>query len=105
MTGKRSEFGTLTERAEATRRHQAGTGPEPPDIPAANNASVSSRRVKTRFVLVSRNDQKLPGLVLEWAKVQFVWTARVAYVTDDNGTMMVEWLHADRLTPLLTAEQ
>lgn len=38
--------------------------------------------------------------VLEWAKVSLVWTARVAYVVDDNATMVVQWLPADVLTPV-----
>lgn len=67
--------------------------------PAAANATVSNQQVRTRFVMVHTEAGERPGLILEWVKAIGAWSARVAYVVDDNATMIVEWVPATELTP------
>lgn len=88
MTGKISMFGTLAQRGVA------GDNEVPPDQP----------RRRTRLVLVAIHvhNQILerPGVLLDWAQQPLGWTARVAYVADEEGTLIVAWFPADQLTPV-----
>lgn len=85
---------TTTSSPAGSRAKNSGTPP------AVANATVTDQRVRTRFVMVHTEAGERPGLILEWVKANGVWTARVAYVIDDNATLIVEWLLAENLRPI-----
>lgn len=88
MTGKISMFGTLEARGVAgDRDRRAG---QPP------------RRIRHVFVALRIGDEIIerPGVLLDWVHKPQGWTARVAYVADEEGTLVVAWFAAEQLTPL-----
>lgn len=62
--------------APAPRRHCWVTGPEDAPGPHA-------------------------GIILEWAKRGEEWHGRVAYCVDSDGALVVQWLPADLLRPVV----
>jgi len=74
VTGRISSFGSLGERQ-----------------PRGN---------RPRHVRVTRDGEHFAGLLLEWVRSPSGWLARVAYVADEEGTLMVTWSRAQDLTPL-----
>ena len=86
MTGKISMFGSLADR---------GIAGDPP---------VARRRRRTRHVFVAiRIEDRIverPGVLLDWVQESGAWIARVAYVADEDGTLVVAWCAADQLTPV-----
>jgi hypothetical protein len=87
MTGKISMFGTLAQRGLAGDRERE-------DRPR--------RRVRHVFVALRQGDEILerPGVLLDWVQETRGWIARVAYVADDEGTLVVAWFEAEQLTPV-----
>jgi len=81
-------FGSLAQRGVAGDRDQVAQPPR--------------RRTRHVFVALRVNDQILerPGVLLDWVREPQGWIARVAYVADEEGTLVVAWLGADRLTPV-----
>lgn len=88
MTGKISMFGTLAARGVAGDQERRGGLPK--------------RRIRHVFVAIRIGDEIIerPGLLLDWVQEPQGWTARVAYVADEDGTLVVAWFAADQLTPL-----
>lgn len=87
VTGKISTFGTLAQRGLA--------GNDKPDQP--------KRRTRHVFVALRVNDQILerPGVLLDWVQQPLGnWVAQVAYVADDQGTLVVAWCDSEQLTPV-----
>ena len=41
-----------------------------------------------------------PGVLLDWVQEPRGWVARVAYVADEEGTLVVAWFAAAQLTPV-----
>jgi hypothetical protein len=62
------------------------------------------RRRRTRHVFVTLRVQdeihERPGVLLDWVQQPRGWTARVAYVADEQGTLVVAWFEAAELTPV-----
>jgi len=59
----------------------------------------------TRFVWISQPGLQVPpvqGLVLDWRRHSYRWSALVVTVrTEDGGSVVVqEWVPAERLTPV-----
>ena len=88
MTGKISMFGSLAQRGLAGDRDSQVSRPR--------------RRIRHVFVTLQVDGQILerPGVLLDWLQESGRWTARVAYVADEEGTLVVAWFEADRLTPV-----
>jgi hypothetical protein len=88
VTGKISMFGSLAQRGVAGDHDQAAPPPR--------------RRIRHVFVALRVQDQILerPGVLLDWVQEPGGWIARVAYVADEEGTLVVSWFAADRLTPV-----
>jgi hypothetical protein len=87
MTGKISMFGSLAAR---------GVAGDPPA------ASRPRRRTRHVFVAIRIEDRivERPGVLLDWVQESGEWIARVAYVADEDGTLVVAWCAADQLTPV-----
>lgn len=81
MSGKISDFGTLTQRGPGPRSRQ-GT------------------RHVFAAVTVDGISCERPGVVLEWAREDKTWWARIAYAATDEGMLVVDWLPARQLTPV-----
>ena len=80
MSGKVSEFGSLGERA---RSRGAAPG-------------------RVRHVTVTVEDQASPGLLLEWARDgEGAWVAQVAYLTEDPASLVIAWVAAVAVAPVL----
>lgn len=80
-------FGTLAQRGVASDHR--------PDQP--------KRRTRHVFVALQVDGQILerPGVLLDWIQQPLGdWVAQVAYVADDNGTLIVAWCTAEQLTPV-----
>jgi hypothetical protein len=88
VTGKISMFGSLAQRGVASD--------------AAQPSSEPKRRIRHVFVAVRTGDKihERPGVLLDWAQEADGWTARVAYVADEDGTLVVAWVGAAQLTPV-----
>jgi len=88
MTGKRSMFGSLAQRGVAGE----------PQTPV----SVPRRRIRHVFVAVRVEDEmcECPGVLLDWAQEPSGWIARVAYVADEEGTLVVAWFPVAQLQPV-----
>ncbi len=88
MTGKISMFGSLAQRGLAGDAESRGARPR--------------RRTRHVFVALRVDDQILerPGVLLDWVQEARGWTARVAYVADEQGTLVVAWVEAEQLTPV-----
>lgn len=88
VTGKISMFGSLAQRGVAGDGNVRETRPR--------------RRTRHVFVTLQVNDQihERPGVLLDWVQRPRGWTARVAYVADDQGTLVVAWFEAAELTPV-----
>jgi hypothetical protein len=88
MTGKISMFGSLAQRGLAGD-HEAQQG-------------RPRRRVRHVFVALSVDGAILerPGVLLDWVLEPRGWVARVAYVADEEGTLVVAWFDATQLTPV-----
>ncbi|HYP44264.1 MAG TPA: hypothetical protein VEQ66_03590 [Propionibacteriaceae bacterium] len=88
MTGKISMFGSLAQRGLAG------------DV----DAQPARPRRRTRHVFVAlRVDDRIlerPGVLLDWLQENRGWIARVAYVADEEGTLVVAWFEAEQLTPV-----
>jgi hypothetical protein len=87
MTGKISMFGTLAQRGLAGDRER----------------EVRPRRqVRHVFVALRQGDQILerPGVLLEWDRQPSGWVGRVAYLADEDGTLVVGRFAAEQLTPV-----
>lgn len=80
-------FGSLAQRGVA-----ANSDPTP----------RTKRRTRHVFVALRVSDQILerPGVLLDWVQKPHGWIARVAYVADEEGTLVVAWVEADQLTPV-----
>jgi hypothetical protein len=87
MTGKISMFGTLAQRGLAGDRERE-------DRPR--------RRVRHVFVALRVGNEILerPGVLLEWVRQTSGWVGRVAYLADEDGTLVVAWFAAEQLTPV-----
>lgn len=87
MTRKISMFGSLAQRGVAG------------DSDASANPK---RRVRHVFVTIRLEDRILerPGVLLDWAQQPRGWVGRVAYVADEDGTLVVAWVDAAQLTPV-----
>lgn len=81
-------FGSLAQRGVAGDGEARGTRPR--------------RRTRHVFVALHAGDQihERPGVLLDWVQQPRGWTARVAYVADDQGTLVVAWFEAAELTPV-----
>ena len=60
------------------------------------------RRIRHVFVAIQFEDRivERPGVLLDWAQGARGWVGRVAYVADEDGTLVVAWLEAAQLTPV-----
>ncbi len=89
VTGKISMFGTLESRGVAGDRDRGGV-------------QQRKRRIRHVFVALRVDDVIIerPGVLLDWVQQPQGWTARVAYVADDEGTLVVAWFAAAQLTPV-----
>lgn len=87
MTGKISMFGSLAQRGLA--------GDD-------EHSARPRRRTRHVFVALRVEDRILerPGVLLDWLQETRGWVARVAYVADEEGTLVVAWFEADQLTPV-----
>lgn len=81
-----SSFGSLGQRAEDNRL----------------DTSERTRHVFVTATVDGRRHQ-YPGILIDWAHEQPGWLARVAYVADDDGTLIITWLPAEQLIPLRAA--
>jgi hypothetical protein len=88
MTGKISMFGTLAQRGLAGDHEAQERRPR--------------RRIRHVFVALRVDDEILerPGVLLDWVQEPRGWVARVAYVADEEGTLVVAWFAAAQLTPV-----
>jgi hypothetical protein len=88
MTGKISMFGSLAQRGLAGDRDARAGRPR--------------RRIRHVFVTLQVGEEILerPGVLLDWVQEPHGWIARVAYVADEDGTLVVAWVGADQLTPV-----
>ena len=88
MTGKISMFGSLAQRGLAGDRDAQAAQPR--------------RRIRHVFVALRVGDDILerPGVLLDWVQEPLGWIARVAYVADEEGTLVVAWFAAEQLTPV-----
>jgi hypothetical protein len=88
MTGKISMFGSLAQRGLAGDHE--------------TRAAVPRRRIRHVFVALQVKDEILerPGVLLDWVQEPQGWVARVAYVADEEGTLVVTWCAAEQLTPV-----
>jgi hypothetical protein len=88
MTGKISMFGSLAQRGLAGDQK---TQERPP-----------RRRIRHVFVALQVDGAILerPGVLLDWVQEPRGWVARVAYVADEEGTLVVAWFIAAQLTPV-----
>lgn len=88
MTGKISMFGSLAQRGLAGDRDSQESRPR--------------RRIRHVFVALRVGDEILerPGVLLDWVQEPKGWMARVAYVADEDGTLIVAWFAAQQLTPV-----
>lgn len=88
MTGKISMFGSLAQRGLAGDRARSPAAPR--------------RRVRHVFVALPVDGKVLerPGVLLDWVQETRGWIARVAYVADEEGTLVVAWFDAEQLTPV-----
>jgi len=88
MTGKISTFGSLEQRGLAGDRERQAEQPR--------------RRIRHVFVTLRVADAILerPGVLLDWVQEPTGWIARVAYVADEEGTLVVAWVAAQQLTPV-----
>jgi hypothetical protein len=86
MTGKISMFGSLAQRGLAGEAQECRT----------------RRRIRHVFVALRVDDEILerPGVLLDWVQEPRGWVARVAYVADEEGTLVVAWFAAAQLTPV-----
>ena len=87
MTGKISMFGSLAQRGVAGDLERAGR---------------PKRRIRHVFVAITLEDRivERPGVLLDWAHETRGWVGRVAYVADEDGTLVVAWFDAAQLTPV-----
>lgn len=69
---------------------------------AGSQGTPTRRRTRHVFVTLRVVDQihERPGVLLDWVQQPHGWTARVAYVADDQGTLVVAWFDAAELTPV-----
>lgn len=60
------------------------------------------RRTRHVFVTLRAEDEihERPGVLLDWVQHPRGWTARVAYVADEQGTLVVAWFESGELTPV-----
>jgi len=81
-------FGSLAQRGVAGERVEAPPRPR--------------RRIRHVFVALRVEGEILerPGVLLDWVQEPRGWIARVAYVADEDGTLVVAWVAADHLTPV-----
>ena len=88
MTGKISMFGSLAQRGLAGD-HALGS-------------VERRRRIRHVFVALPVDGKVLerPGVLLDWVQETQGWIARVAYVADEEGTLVVAWFDAKQLTPV-----
>jgi len=88
MTGKISMFGSLGQRGLAGDREA--------------RASQRRRPIRHVFVALRVADaiHERPGVLLDWVQEPQGWIARVAYVADEEGTLVVAWFAAEQLTPV-----
>jgi hypothetical protein len=88
MTGKISMFGSLAQRGLAGDQEAQERRPR--------------RRIRHVFVALQMEDAILerPGVLLDWVQEPSGWVARVAYVADEEGTLVVAWFAAAQLTPV-----
>ena len=88
MTGKISMFGSLAQRGVAGDR--------------APRSDLPRRRIRHVFVTLPVEGKVLerPGVLLDWVQETQGWIARVAYVADEEGTLVVAWFDAEQLTPV-----
>jgi len=88
VTGKISMFGSLAQRGLAGASEAAAGRPR--------------RRIRHVFVTLRVADEihERPGVLLDWVQEPRGWTARVAYVSDEQGTLIVAWFDAAQLTPV-----
>ena len=88
MTGKISMFGSLAQRRLAGDRAPGSAKPR--------------RRIRHVFVALPVDGKVLerPGVLLDWVQEPQGWIARVAYVADEEGTLVVAWVDAEQLTPV-----
>jgi hypothetical protein len=88
MTGKISMFGSLAQRGLAGDRERRDQRPK--------------RRIRHVFVTIRDREEILerPGVLLDWVQEPRGWLARVAYVADEDGTLVVAWFAAEQLTPV-----
>lgn len=88
MTGKISMFGSLAQRGIAGDQDRRDALPR--------------RRTRHVFVTLRVDDQihERPGVLLDWVQRAGGWSAQVAYVADEDGTLVVAWFAADQLTPV-----
>lgn len=88
MTGKISMFGSLAQRGLAGDREVSAARPR--------------RRIRHVFVALRVQDEirERPGVLLDWVQEPRGWIARVAYVADEDGTLVVAWFDAEQLTPV-----
>jgi hypothetical protein len=88
MTGKISMFGSLAQRGLAGDRDTREGRPR--------------RRVRHVFVALDIDHEihERPGVLLDWVQGPQGWSARVAYVADEEGTLVVTWVAAQQLTPV-----
>ena len=92
MTGKRSMFGSLAQRGVAGQ----------PTHPAER----ARRRTRHVYVAVRAGEEirERPGVLLDWARETSGWVARVAYVADEDGTLVVARFPAAELHPVPTED-
>lgn len=64
--------------------------------------SVPRHRIRHVFVAVRVEDEirERPGVLLDWAQDPSGWIARVAYVADEEGTLVVAWFPVAQLQPV-----
>ena len=88
MTGKISMFGSLAQRGLAGDQEVL--------------AARTRRRIRHVFVALRVDDQirERPCVLLDWVQEPRGWIARVAYVADEDGTLVVAWFDAEQLTPV-----
>ncbi len=88
VTGKISMFGSLAQRG----------------IVGGEESLTSRPKQRTRHVFVAMRVQdeilERPGVLLDWAREPRGWIARVAYVADEEGTLIVAWFDSEQLTPV-----
>ncbi len=71
---------------------------------ANTEQTLGPERKRTRHVFVTVKAHTeihiRPGVLLDWAREPLGWIGRVAYVADEDGTLIVAWFPAEQLTPV-----